>query len=74
MENPKNIKCNVIRDLLPLYADSVLSADSAAIVVAHFVPLHKEAAELLFQVISSCYKKARCDRLFEITIRCQDRY
>ena len=35
MEQRENINCNVVRDLLPLYADSVLSPDSAAIVDAH---------------------------------------
>ena len=35
MEKNETINCNVVRDLLPLYADDVLSADSAAIVDAH---------------------------------------
>ena len=46
MEKTENINCNVVRDLLPLYADSVLSADSAAIVEAHLPDCPPCTAEL----------------------------
>jgi len=35
MEQTNNISCDVARDLLPLYADNVLSADSRALVDGH---------------------------------------
>ena len=46
MEQRENINCNVVRDLLPLYADSVLSPDSAAIVDAHLPQCPPCTAEL----------------------------
>ena len=46
MEQREPINCNVVRDLLPLYADDVLSADSAALVDAHLPHCPPCAAEL----------------------------
>jgi len=45
------------RGLLGSFMDSLKKVELIVIDEVGFVPLHKEAAELLFQVISSCYEQ-----------------
>jgi len=46
MEKLESVNCSVVRDLLPLYADGVLSRDSAALVDAHLPQCPPCTAEL----------------------------
>jgi len=46
MTRHEKINCNVVRDLLPLYVDNVLSTDSVAIVDAHLLHCPLCASEL----------------------------
>jgi DNA replication protein DnaC len=45
------------RGLLGSFIDSLKKVELIVVDEVGFVPLHKEAAELLFQVISNCYEQ-----------------
>ncbi len=53
-------KCDVVRDLLPLYADHLASAETNALIISHIAKC-KNCGDFLRYIIS-CKEKAREER------------